>query len=192
MTEDLSLYLYDGCPFCERVRSAVRDLDLEIEERNILRDAQHARDLVEARGRRTVPVLRISKDGGDEWMPESADIVHYLYERYGQGKSPPRRRVPWWTVSMWGLWLTGAALAEPARSVLWTAALSLAAARSFGNAWRGGAWHHWAIGGAFGLGAVAVALSALGVATLPWEMIAVAVAAAALIGVAVQSRLRPA
>jgi glutaredoxin 2 len=29
-----------------------------------------------------VPVLRIQKAGGDEWMPESADIVRYLEKRF--------------------------------------------------------------------------------------------------------------
>jgi glutaredoxin 2 len=38
---------------------------------------------VEATGRRTVPVLRIEHDDGRvEWMPESADIVDYLRERF--------------------------------------------------------------------------------------------------------------
>jgi glutathione S-transferase len=41
--------------------------------------------LVAERGRRTVPVLRIRGEGGgaDRWMPESADIVAYLAERFG-------------------------------------------------------------------------------------------------------------
>lgn len=80
---DLALYYYDGCPYCERVRRALRDLEVEVEMRNVLHDKQHLADLVAARGRRTVPVLRIRKEGGDEWMPESRDIVRYLNERFG-------------------------------------------------------------------------------------------------------------
>lgn len=92
MTDDLSLYLYDGCPFCERVRRAVRELGIELEERNIFHDPEHMTALMEARGRRTVPVLRIHhEDGEDEWMPESADIVRYLHERFGEGDEPPSR-----------------------------------------------------------------------------------------------------
>ncbi len=97
--DDLSLYLYDGCPFCERVRAAVVDLELQLEERNIFQDRAHMDDLIAARGRRTVPVLRIAKPDGDEWMPESADIVRYLYERFGEpGQGPPRGRGGFWSL----------------------------------------------------------------------------------------------
>lgn len=81
--DDLSLYYYDGCFFCGRVRKTLEDLGVRVEMRNILEDPQHLSDLVAARGRRTVPVLRIRKEGGDEWMPESADIVAYLRRRFG-------------------------------------------------------------------------------------------------------------
>ena len=81
--DDLSLYYYDGCFFCARVRQALDELGVRVELRNIIDDPQHLHALVEARGRRTVPVLRIRKDGGDEWMPESADIVRYLKQRFG-------------------------------------------------------------------------------------------------------------
>ncbi len=53
------------------------------ELRDIFQDSQHRDDLVKARGRATVPVLRIeSPDGEDRWMPESRDIVRYLQETY--------------------------------------------------------------------------------------------------------------
>jgi len=80
--DDLSLYYYDGCPWCMRVLRALDRLGVRVERRNILEDPQHGRDLAAARGRRTVPVLRIQSDGRDEWMPESADIVAYLERRF--------------------------------------------------------------------------------------------------------------
>lgn len=88
---DLALYYYEGCPWCSRVTRALRALGVEVEMRDILRDRRHMDDLVRARGRRTVPVLRIAKaDGRDEWMPESADIVRYLVERFRErGASAP-------------------------------------------------------------------------------------------------------
>lgn len=77
--DKLSLYHFDGCPFCAMVRSAIGELGLDIELRSIVDDPQNREDLVEARGRATVPVLRItSPDGEERWMPESRDIVHYL------------------------------------------------------------------------------------------------------------------
>jgi glutathione S-transferase len=80
--DDLALYHYEGCVYCARVRRALAELHVEVELRDIEEEPAHLRALVEARGRRTVPVLRIRHDEGDEWMPESADIVAYLRRRF--------------------------------------------------------------------------------------------------------------
>jgi len=83
--DHLSLYYFDGCPFCVRVLRAIDALGLEVELRNIYTDPARLAELREVRGRTTVPVLRItSRDGEDRWMPESADIVRYLQATYGQ------------------------------------------------------------------------------------------------------------
>jgi len=79
----LALYYFDGCPFCNMVRSAIDQLGIDVELRNIFVESQHRDDLIEARGRATVPVLRItSPDGEERWMPESRDIVGYLQQTY--------------------------------------------------------------------------------------------------------------
>ena len=79
----LALYYFDGCPFCAMVRSEIDQLGIDVELRDIMRDSQHRDDLIEARGRPTVPVLRIiSPDGEDRWMPESRDISKYLKQTY--------------------------------------------------------------------------------------------------------------
>ena len=85
-TEDkLALYHFNSCPFCRMVRSAIGELGIDVEFRNIMESAQHRDDLIEARGRATVPVLRITTpEGVDRWMPESRDIVRYLQETYGE------------------------------------------------------------------------------------------------------------
>lgn len=80
---DLSLYHYESCPYCWRVRRALSRLGVEVELRNIDESREHLDALMAARGRRTVPILRIEKPGGAEWMPESADIVRYLETRFG-------------------------------------------------------------------------------------------------------------
>ena len=86
--EGLSLYGYPQCPFCRRVLSAVSSLGLEIPLRNTLEDSDHRRALLEAMGRGTVPVLRIEDaSGAVEWLPESADIVDYLVDRFGESPS---------------------------------------------------------------------------------------------------------
>jgi len=83
--EGLALYQYTGCPFCMRVRMAVDELGIDLELRDTLVDSESAQELLAATGRRTVPVLRIEEpDGSVRWMPESADIVAYLEERFGR------------------------------------------------------------------------------------------------------------
>lgn len=83
--DHLALYYFDGCPFCVRVLRAIDALGLEVELRNIYETREHLDDLRTARGRTTVPVLRITAgDGEDRWMPESSDIVRYLQATYGQ------------------------------------------------------------------------------------------------------------
>lgn len=82
--DDLALFYYDGCPACGRVRRALERLGVEVEMRNVLRDPRSMQELVEARGRRTVPVMRIGRDSEYEWMPESHDIVAYLERRFGE------------------------------------------------------------------------------------------------------------
>ncbi|GAB4202366.1 MAG: hypothetical protein OHK0013_15550 [Sandaracinaceae bacterium] len=84
----LAVYYFDGCPYCERVRRSAKALGLELAWRDIDRDRSHRRDLLAARGRGTVPVLRIHRERGrDIWMPESADIVSFL-EEHAAGRTP--------------------------------------------------------------------------------------------------------
>jgi glutathione S-transferase len=82
--DDLALYHFDSCPYCWRVRRALADLGVEVELRDVEEHPEHLRALLEARGRRTVPVLRIRRAEGDEWLPESADIIAYLRERFAR------------------------------------------------------------------------------------------------------------
>ena len=86
--EHLALYQYPSCPYCVRVRRVIEELGIDVEMRDIIQSPQHRRDLVEARGRQTVPVLRITGPEGDRWMPESRAIMQYLIERYGSIANP--------------------------------------------------------------------------------------------------------
>lgn len=183
---DLVLYVGAGCGYCADVRREAEGLGLELEERDAWADSEHLRALVEARGRRTVPVLRIASEGApDRWMGESLDIIDYLHTRFGDGRraSPLARalrsRVS--TALMWGLLLAGGLSPEPARSALWAAACGLASARSFSLAQRSGHWVHWAVAAAFALGALSIALAAAGLADIPWWYAALAVAGLALV-----------
>ena len=77
--DKLALYHYVGCPFCSIARSPIERLGIDVELRDIFENPQHRDDLIKARGRATVPVLRITSPSGEErWMPESGDIVRYF------------------------------------------------------------------------------------------------------------------
>lgn len=77
--DKLLLYHSRSCPFCAYVTSAIEQLGLDVELREIFEDSRYRDELVAARGRATVPVLRIiAPDGEERWMPESRDIVRYL------------------------------------------------------------------------------------------------------------------
>ncbi len=77
--DTLALYHFNSCPFCGMVRAGIERLGVEVELRDIHENPQYRDDLIDARGRATVPVLRITSPNGEErWMPESRDIVHYL------------------------------------------------------------------------------------------------------------------
>jgi glutaredoxin len=77
--DKLALYYSRSCPFCAIVTSAIDRLGVDVELREIFEDPRYHEQLVAARGRATVPVLRInSPDDEDRWMPESQDIVRYL------------------------------------------------------------------------------------------------------------------
>lgn len=82
-SDGLSIYGYPQCGYCRRVLLAADALGLDLELRNTLESSDRQRELAEALGRTTVPVLRIeSEDGSVEWLSESADIVDYLEARF--------------------------------------------------------------------------------------------------------------
>ena len=78
-----SLYQFNSCPFCIKVRRTLHRLDLPMELRNAKEDP-YKNELIHGGGRHKVPCLRIEeKEGEVSWMYESKDIVRYLDERFG-------------------------------------------------------------------------------------------------------------
>ena len=87
-TAALSLYQFQHCPFCIKVRRELRRLSLKIE----LRDAQNSgpfyEELIREGGEYQTPCLKIPDAGaknGHRWMYESDDIIAYLRERFAGG-----------------------------------------------------------------------------------------------------------
>lgn len=77
-TSAMSLYQFETCPFCIKVRRAIKRLALKIEIRDAKKPAIWE-VLVREGGQDQVPCLRIvEKDGKVTWMYESSDINAYL------------------------------------------------------------------------------------------------------------------
>jgi len=79
----LSLYQYHGCPFCIRVRRELHRLNVDIELRDVRKNATYRQELLEQGGRSMVPCLRIDENGKSRWMYESGDIIAWLREQFG-------------------------------------------------------------------------------------------------------------
>ncbi|MFO8152373.1 glutathione S-transferase N-terminal domain-containing protein [Thioalkalivibrio sp.] len=87
-TSELALYQFPACPFCVKVRRAMKRLALNIELRNAQHAGEHRDALIEGGGKAQVPCLRIAQpDGSVEWMYESGDIIRYLEDRFGEEAS---------------------------------------------------------------------------------------------------------
>ena len=82
-TADLALYHYQACPFCVKVRRAMKRQSLKIESRDVKRSHSARDELLAGGGDLKVPCLRIEDDQGQtEWMYESGEIIEYLQNRY--------------------------------------------------------------------------------------------------------------
>ncbi|MFD2168071.1 glutaredoxin family protein [Thalassotalea euphylliae] len=79
-TQHLSLYQLTACPFCVKVRRAMKREGIELELRNIKdTNSNYREQLMQGGGKPTVPCLRIEKgDDEVEWLYESNDIISYL------------------------------------------------------------------------------------------------------------------
>ena len=77
--EHLTLYQYKACPFCVKVRWAMKRNALNVKTLDAKRDKTHAEALTQGGGQLKVPCLKIDKpDGSTQWMYESNDIIRYL------------------------------------------------------------------------------------------------------------------
>jgi glutathione S-transferase len=57
----------------------MRNLPVQVELKNTLKDPSNRQDLIQGGGRSTVPCLRITDENNNiQWMYESRDIVQFL------------------------------------------------------------------------------------------------------------------
>lgn len=87
-TEKLALYQYKACPFCVKVRRAMKRQSLLINTHDPRQSSTSHDELMSGGGKLKVPCLRIEEDNGEtRWMYESADIINYLNSRFSQQPS---------------------------------------------------------------------------------------------------------
>jgi glutaredoxin len=80
-TRTLTLYQYEACPFCVKVRRALRRQGLNIKTVDA-KQAEHKAVLAEQGGKVQVPCLRIAENNEVKWMYESSSIIQYLEQRF--------------------------------------------------------------------------------------------------------------
>ncbi|KAL9321564.1 hypothetical protein ACSQ67_009617 [Phaseolus vulgaris] len=83
----LQLFEFEACPFCRRVREALTELDLSVEVYPCPKGSVRHREVVSITGGKEQFPFLIDKKKGIS-MYESGDIVKYLFEQYGEGRSP--------------------------------------------------------------------------------------------------------
>ena len=85
----LSLYQYTACPFCVKVRWAMRRHSIDLEERNPKENPIFGEELSSGGGLLQVPCLRIDNAQGDsKWLYESSEIITYLEQYFNLNEEP--------------------------------------------------------------------------------------------------------
>ncbi|MDX2463324.1 MAG: glutathione S-transferase N-terminal domain-containing protein [Porticoccus sp.] len=87
-TAGLSLYQYPACPFCVKVRRAIKRNSLNIQTVDAKRCETSKQELLEGGGKLKVPCLKIvDSTGGVSWMYESSDIINFLEQQVSELKA---------------------------------------------------------------------------------------------------------
>lgn len=79
--DDIILYQYRACPFCVRVRRAMKRNGLKIELRDAKRSEEARDQLIAGSGKLKVPCLRTEENNEVRWIFDSSDIINYLEKR---------------------------------------------------------------------------------------------------------------
>ena len=77
-TSHLQLYHFNSCPYCIRVKLAIKRMGIKIASKNIHANRAFQTELVKGGGKKQVPCLRIEEKGDVSWLYESGDILAYL------------------------------------------------------------------------------------------------------------------
>ena len=89
MTSGMSLYQFNACPFCVKVRRHLRRYSLNIELKDAKNNVAVKNELIREGGKHKVPCLRIktTTTNNIEWLYSSDDICSFLDYELGRLKS---------------------------------------------------------------------------------------------------------
>lgn len=82
VTAKFSLYQFNACPFCVKVRRHLHHKAINIQLRDAKNNEGHKKALIEGGGKHKVPCLRIESENSKAvWLYESDAIIAYLDEQ---------------------------------------------------------------------------------------------------------------
>jgi glutathione S-transferase len=76
-TKNLTLYHFDSCPFCRRVRDYLSANGIEVQMKDTLLDPAARQELMSLGGKTQVPALRMEND---KVLYESRDIMQWFQD----------------------------------------------------------------------------------------------------------------
>ena len=79
---ELILYEFEACPFCVKVRWALRRLGVTIQRRDARKDPSYRDKLLSGGGKVQVPCLYIASEGQERWLYESSKIIEFLEKKF--------------------------------------------------------------------------------------------------------------
>jgi len=78
-TKNWTMYQLQACPFCVKVRRQMKRLAIEIPFKDVGRDPQAQKELMEGGKEDQVPCLRfVDSSGAIHWLYESSEINSFL------------------------------------------------------------------------------------------------------------------
>ena len=80
MKPKISLFQFESCPYCEKVRRKLKEKNLDFEKINVLlsRENPIRKDLFKKSGVLTVPVIKIC----ERYIGDSLEIIEFVEEKF--------------------------------------------------------------------------------------------------------------
>ena len=77
----MQLYHFNSCPFCIKVKVAMKLMGIKMECKNIHSSSKNKTELIAGGGKKQVPCLRIEENNQVRWLYESNDIIAFLKQQ---------------------------------------------------------------------------------------------------------------